>query len=346
MAKDGSKVREKPLALCGSRFRIQPCKIRKQHSALRGSKVRKQPLVLKRPSSPAADIIAMASAFISRYGGQPHEKQISIGRKIKQRLSSCHDQALTDLLHGAPIITAHLQQNIDAYLSANTSQHMHLWANQMRHKYSKSPLKPSLFADALLAHAPIGQPRKTVLQQKPDSRSDTILDQQIFMDGAIPYALWTSASGEKVRFTPPQVANWVYQALVDVTREIQKLLHGSACFDQHGNAAGSGEGEVVLWWGSHLGSIRDQGMIAWDYDGDLAVFITEDCNFDNIWHLASKPLAALGYRLSTHGSKFRAGPIDPLCWAPYKELYQQVREKNPSASRSDNMHTVAELWKK
>ena len=32
-------------------------------------------------------------------------------------------------------------------------------------------------------------------------------------------------------------------------------------------------GQVGLFWGSHLGSLRSQAMISWDYDADIAVLL-------------------------------------------------------------------------
>ena len=61
-----------------------------------------------------------------------------------------------------------------------------------------------------------------------------------------------------------------------------------------------------------MGSIRDQAMIAWDYDADLAIFHTKDCDAHEIGRMVSRPLTALGYRLSQHGPKTRAGPNDPF----------------------------------
>ena len=167
----------------------------------------------------------------------------------------------------------------------------------------------------------------------------------ISFEGSIPCIRWSSASGEQVSLTPPQVANWIYQALVDVTSELNKLL-GSADFDKHGNPKGDGKGEVLLWWGSHLGSARDQGLIAWDYDADLAVVHVPGCDVQQVWRSAKKSLEILGYRCTQHGNKYRVGPCDPImCWAPYKELYQHVRERQPLASRPDVMRMTAKQWK-
>ena len=67
---------------------------------------------------------------------------------------------------------------------------------------------------------------------------------------------------------------------------MNKLL-GSADFDKHGHPEGDGKkGDVMLWWRSHLGSARDQGLIAWDYDADLAVVHVPGCDVQQVWQSA------------------------------------------------------------
>ena len=75
--------------------------------------------------------------------------------------------------------------------------------------------------------------------------------------------------------------NWVYQALLDVVSILERLL-GQGSFDQTGRWSGGGCGEVLLFWGSHLGAVRGQAMIAWDYDGDLAVFMKPGASFEQL----------------------------------------------------------------
>ena len=48
----------------------------------------------------------------------------------------------------------------------------------------------------------------------------------------------------------------------------------------------------MLFWGSHLGSIREQAVIVWDYDVDLAVFYHED-DFALTWNTAKRQLQHL-----------------------------------------------------
>ena len=61
---------------------------------------------------------------------------------------------------------------------------------------------------------------------------------------------------------------------------------------------------------------------------------------------SEKSLDILGYRCTQHGNKYRVGPCDPImCSAPYKDLYQHVRERQPLASLPDVMRMTAKQWK-
>ena len=95
----------------------------------------------------------------------------------------------------------------------------------------------------------------------------------------------------------------------------------------------------------HLGSVRDQAMIAWDYDADLAIFHAPNCDMEEVWHLASEWLKSLGYTTTKHGVKYRICPPDPLTWVPYKELYQETRESH-SLGRNGLLKLVAQKWKR
>ena len=76
----------------------------------------------------------------------------------------------------------------------------------------------------------------------------SMCDQEIPFEGSIPCVRWCSAVGEQAPLAPPQVANLIYQALIDVTSELNQLS-GSAGCDKHGHAEGDGQLEVMLWWG-------------------------------------------------------------------------------------------------
>ena len=96
----------------------------------------------------------------------------------------------------------------------------------------------------------------------------------------------------------------------------------------------TGAGEVLLFWGSHLGSLREQGLISWDYDADLVVF-HHSHDFDTIANLAKEQLAKMNYACTQHSTqKFRVAPMEPAAWAPYQELYQEVRERNRGLGRA------------
>ena len=83
-------------------------------------------------------------------------------------------------------------------------------------------------------------PKHVSLQQQ-GMTPKSLFDQEISVEGSIPCSRWSSAAGEQVPLTPPQVAIWIYQALIDATYELNNLL-GSADFDKHGHAKGDGKG--------------------------------------------------------------------------------------------------------
>ena len=76
----------------------------------------------------------------------------------------------------------------------------------------------------------------------------------------------------EVLFMPPHIANWLYQAFADVLRAFQSVLGGSGggsgggAFDANGaylTEAGQPAcgGEIVAWWGTELGSRRQQAIV-------------------------------------------------------------------------------------
>ena len=87
----------------------------------------------------------------------------------------------------------------------------------------------------------------------------SIFDQEISVEGSSICIRWSSASGEQVPLTPPQVANLIYQALIDVTSELNKLF-GSAEFDKHGHAEGD-ENHAKLCRGGVALRIRARSRI-------------------------------------------------------------------------------------
>ena len=63
-------------------------------------------------------------------------------------------------------------------------------------------------------------------------------------------------------------------------------------YSAEGYPLGDGAGQVMLFWGSHVGSIRERALNAWDYDAYLAVFYHED-DFALIWNSAKRQLQHL-----------------------------------------------------
>ena len=168
------------------------------------------------------------------------------------------------------------------------------------------------------------------------------LQQAVDVSGPVAVIKFNTAIGV-IGLTPFVVGNWLYQATVDVYTAFQNIL-GNSRFTEKGIIQGTGTGEVV-WWGSHLGAARDQGLIAWDYDIDLAVFCKPSVAADVLWRSVRCVLQPLGYSLTQYGNKFRVCPAKPLCWIPWKELYHQVREASPGATRPDIARQTAKSWK-
>ena len=78
----------------------------------------------------------------------------------------------------------------------------------------------------------------------------------------------------------------------------------------------------MAWWGAELDSRRNQAIVAWDYDVDAAVFVTEGVDIDDLWKQVSWLLGPLGMRGTRHQSwKFRFSPNEPVVWHPWRELY-------------------------
>jgi len=147
--------------------------------------------------------------------------------------------------------------------------------------------------------------------------------------------------------TPDVVVNWLYQAVVDVMTAWTNEL-GVGKFDKAGNCPG--RGEITVWWGTHLGCVRDQAMIAWDYDADLAIFLSSavgDREFHMMWSVVVAKLKTLSHRCVMHTplKKLHVCPPAPLAWSPFKELYQQERERNTGKSRCELVKATSALFK-
>ena len=157
-----------------------------------------------------------------------------------------------------------------------------------------------------------------------------------------------SAAG--IPFTPQPVANWLYQSLVLALEFFQGALGRRGRFHSNGtfltddtNQPANG-GQIACFWGTELGSRRDRGLIAWDFDVDLAVFVTPGYDFAKVWEKAKTVFEPLGYRLAEHnkGFKFRICPSKALAHSPWKETYQEAREENPKLSRPKLMAVATE----
>ena len=153
-----------------------------------------------------------------------------------------------------------------------------------------------------------------------------------------------------IPFTPQPVVNWLYQTLGYAMTVLQDLLGKSARFSADGTllhgttSAPASGGQVCAMWGTELGSRRDQSMVAWDYDVDLAIFRTPCCNFGDLWHQAKAKLEPCGLHLTEYhkGFKFRIAPATPLAWHEWRERYQEARLKNPGVARPKLIQIAAD----
>ena len=157
-------------------------------------------------------------------------------------------------------------------------------------------LQPSAFASALagMAGAGAGASKKNAVIEK--SQGPEAVD----VEGPVAVIKFNTANGV-IGLTPFAVADWLYQATVDVFNACQNIL-GNSRFTEKGIIKGAGTGELVLWWGSHLGAARDQGLIAWDYDVDIAVFCKPSVAPDVLWRSVRCVLQPLGYSLAQYSS--------------------------------------------
>lgn len=164
----------------------------------------------------------------------------------------------------------------------------------------------------------------------------------------------TSTIGRGIPFTPVPVVNWLYQTCALALTTIQRELGTTASFTTKGEflhltseqpACG---GVVCVMWGTELGCRRDQCMIAWDYDVDLAVFLSEGFDFASVWLKVKTHLESLGLRLIEHtpGVKYRICPERAVAWNEWKERYQLARLENPGFCRSKLSRIASQSRKK
>jgi hypothetical protein len=77
-------------------------------------------------------------------------------------------------------------------------------------------------------------------------------------------------------------------------------------------------------------------MIAYDFDVDLAVFITPGFDFGGLWRRVTEKLSACGLRCIEYHpeKKFRISPEQPLVYSEWRERYQEARLENPGKGRA------------
>lgn len=159
--------------------------------------------------------------------------------------------------------------------------------------------------------------------------------------GAVAVMRAIDAPGPFIPFTPQPVVDWLYQVLGIALSVIQKLLGTDAHFTQSGafvhkqfGSTASG-GMLTTFWGTEMGARRDQGIIAWDYDVDLAAFVTPHFDFGSLWDKAKEELKPLGLRMICHATdfKYRISPIHALTHNDWKERYHLAHLQNPGVGR-------------
>ena len=154
------------------------------------------------------------------------------------------------------------------------------------------------------------------------------------------------APGPCVPFTPQPVVDWLYQVLGIALSVLQKFLGTDAFFQSSGNFVRSKGGPacggmLAGVWGTEIGARRDHALLAWDYDVDVAAFITPNFDFSSVWRKTAEVLEPLGLRLIKYkiaaGAqwpwKYRICPTHALAFNDWKERYQLAHLNNPGTSR-------------
>lgn len=332
----------------------------------------KKPSV-SQPLAPAASLRHDLETFLAKYGGRPAATS-KLGIRVAKAGNAVHD-----LLEGYPTLSSPTVKRASSFLAAvNKGQSLtpfNAWSKYMRLRVN---LKKSSLSDALSANvSEQGKPIKRLLNAKssqmPKFKRRSQYEQEVASKGGIavvqgsgsdsssqtaavgahPAAYRRQAmlrQGEEicgqggVPYTPQFVVDWLYQCVLDTVRVLEAIL-GGVRYSAEGYPLGDGAGQVMLFWGSHLGSIREQALIAWDYDVDLAVFYHEG-DFALIWNSAKRQLEHLGYVCTQHSAqKYRVAPKNPATWRPYQELYQETREQKQSMSRAALSQLVASRWR-
>ena len=213
--------------------------------------------------------------------------------------------------------------------------------------------KKRLSATAASGAAPnIWQQKELVLKPIQLAHSESDPSATYVCDGAIAIMEGLPGLGDAagIPFTPQPVVNFLYQAMCYALSVVQNELgcHGRFHADGNFRSLESHEltsgGQVCAFWGTEIGSRRDQAMIAWDYDVDLAVFITDDFDLGGLWRRVSEKMVACGLRCFEHnpGFKFRMAPDSPLAWTSSRERYQETRLEHPGTSRAQLLKLTAQ----
>ena len=160
--------------------------------------------------------------------------------------------------------------------------------------------------------------------------------------GLVAFMQPTVKHADGMRFTPQPVVNFLYQAAAHAITVLQSQLGKSAGFNSRGefldlqtNSPASG-GVVCAVWGTELGARRDQALIAWDYDVDLAVFKTADCDFARVWENLKALLEPFGLQCVEHslGYKFRIAPQQPVAFQYWQARRHEAKLQNPGIGRA------------
>ena len=347
-------------------------RIKVSKSSAAAAQKQSQPMAATGGSTAKTNVRAELEIFIGKYGGCPPTSS-ELGRRVAHAQSD-----LQDLLQDCPRLSAPTIKQATAFMkAAKKSKSLTAFGRWPKYMRSRVTLKSSELSRLLAAsrfHP--GRQHKRALRSTPLRKTHSSqYDQEVSTEGPVAVVCGTSpaavgAEGAKasmdfpaakrrraavaehmakecgnasIPYTPQFIVDWLYQATLDTVSVLEAVM-GATRYASSGQPEGSGLGEVVLFWGSHLGSIRDQAMIAWDYDVDLAVFY-HGHDFAETWNLAKNNLASMSHACAQHGSKFRVAPLKPAAWSPYQELYQQLREQNKGWSRGQ-LHTQASsLWR-
>ena len=93
-------------------------------------------------------------------------------------------------------------------------------------------------------------------------------------------------------------------------------------------------GQVAVWWGAEIGPRRNNAMIAWDYDADLVVFKTMDCDVSKVWRTVVGALEPLGDALLEHDPGFKYRMCLPSLWPTTGGLSSIVRRASRTRAQT------------